>query len=554
MKWVILLWTFFMFTSSPLNNLAAGEQRYTPRALEYIKKAREKTGQQPEGQISSEVEGVEQSMVNEVLKRQTPNYVEPPQHSEEAESTNLVEPPAIRKKLREQKITVDFDKLDLKAAILFLSNESGINIIASQKVMDMDVKVTIRFKEAPLEEVLRYIVKNSGLVYRIDKDVIWIAHPDEIAQEPLETRVYYLIRGGGLFTEFSPVTGTSETNLGGSSAQITKIYTLEDTLKEVVPWPGDAKIVYDKRLNALVIRNTPQNLQMLEDLLYSLDIVPCQVLIEARFLEVDVTDTSELGLEWKFANEDFPVQQKNGSFKQGIAKDSGVNFSNFTRAAEGLNLTYKGLLTTPQFETVLHALSENKKIKTLSAPRITTLNNQMATIKVVDEWIYPTRYEYQIVQFDLNGDGDYNDAGETTYKNVPKDFMRRDVGILLKVVPSVGQDKKTISLSLIPEVSEASPDAFEYTGDVKLPKFTSRNLSTTVLVNSGETVVLGGLIKENRTKTVTKVPFFGDIPFIGGIFKKNADSIERKNLLIFVTAKVLSASGEEIVTTGKRKK
>jgi general secretion pathway protein D len=290
---------------------------------------------------------------------------------------------------------------------------------------------------------------------------------------------------------------------------------------------------------------------MLEDMLYNLDIAPLQVLIEARFLEVNVTDTEELGLEWKISSGDYALKERNGTYKAGIGKDSGVDFTSFSRVAEGLNLTYKGMLTNSQFQAVLHALEESKKTKTLSSPRITTLNNQMATIKVVDEWIYPTRYEYEIVQFDLNGDGDYNDAGETTYKNVPKDFMRRDVGILLKVIPSVGADRKTINLSLIPEVSEGTADAFEYTGDVKLPKFTSRNLSTTVVVNSSDTVVLGGLIKESRTKTLTKVPIFGDIPLLGAFFRKNADSIERKNLLIFVTAKILSPSGEEVTVAQK---
>jgi type II secretory pathway component GspD/PulD (secretin) len=115
----------------------------------------------------------------------------------------------------------------------------------------------------------------------------------------------------------------------------------------------------------------------------------------------------------------------------------------------------------------------------------------------------------------------------------------------------VGADRKTINLSLIPEVSEATADAFVYTGDVKLPKFTSRNLSTTVVANSGDTVVLGGMIKESRTKTVTKVPFLGDIPLLGAFFKKDADSIQRKNLLIFVTAKILSPSGEEIIVAQK---
>jgi general secretion pathway protein D len=285
-------------------------------------------------------------------------------------------------------------------------------------------------------------------------------------------------------------------------------------------------------------------------MLYTLDVAPTQVLIEARFMEVDITDTTELGLEWKL-DADFPTKLERrvtgSDHQQIISKDSGLDFASLARATEGFNLTYKGLLTQPQFEAVLHLLSESKKIKTLSSPRITTLSNQLATIKVVDEWIYPTRYEYEVVQTDKNGDGDFSDAGETTYKNVPKDFMRRDVGILLKVIPSVGADKKTINLSLIPEVSEGAADGFTYAGEVTLPKFTSRNLSTTVIANSGDTVVLGGMIKESRTKTVTKVPFFGDIPILGHLFRQSSDSVQRKNLLIFVTARVISPSGQEVV-------
>ena len=437
--------------------------------------------------------------------------------------------------------------------LVFLAQESGINFVASQKVLELALSVSARFKETSLDEAIKYITKNLGLVYRIDKEIIWVAHPEEIANELMETRLYYLNRGGGLFTEFSPMSaGTTETGLGGSSAQINKIFTIEDTLKEVVSWPQDAKLTYDKRINALIVRNTPQNLQMLEDILYSMDVEPLQVLIEARFLEVDITDTKELGVDWNLTGGDLQLKESGtGAFKKGIGTGSGIDFTAFTRAAEGLNLAYKGMLTNSQFQAVLHALEETKKIKTLSSPRITTLNNQMATIKVVDEWIYPTRYEYEIVQFDINGDGDFSDAGETTFKNVPKDFLRRDVGILLKVIPAVGADKKTITISLIPEVSEATADAFTYTGDVKLPMFTSRNLSTTVVVNSGETVVLGGMIKESRTKTDTKVPVLGNIPLLGALFKKNTDSISRKNLLIFVTAKVLSPSGEEVVVAQK---
>ena len=551
---IFMLLTFFLSGNLNAEDDNAFRIKYTPSAEKYIEKARSGLEQKKKRQTVQESEFLEGQMINEVLKRQVVPYVEPPKRTEKIEEVPLVEQPEIRKKLKEKKVTFDFNKVDLKSVMLFLSQESGINFIASQKVLDIAPQVSARFTQTPVDEVIKYITKSLGLVYRIDKEIVWLAHPEEIGVEPLETRIYYLTKGGGLFTEFSPIAtiaGSTETGLGGSSAQITKVLTIEDTLKEVIPWPADAKIVYDKRINALIVRNSPQNLQMLEDIIYNLDITPYQILIEARFLEVDVTDTKELGLEWKFANEDVAVQSKGGAFKHGLAQNSGVDFSSFAAAtaAQGLNLTYKGLLTTPQFEAVLHALEGTTKVKTLSCPRITTLNNQLASIKVVDEWIYPTRYEYEIVQADKNGDGDFSDADETTYMNVPKDFLRRDVGILLKVIPSVGSDKKTITLSLIPEVSEAAAGAFSYAGEVSLPKFTSRNLSTTVVVNSGDTVVLGGLIKESRTKTVTKVPILGNIPLLGAFFKKDTDSIQRKNLLIFVTAKILSPSGEELITT-----
>lgn len=527
--------------------------KYAPEAKRLIEKARQlrlsAQDEEAKASLSTDVRHTEEKMIKEVYETQIPPYIDPPKKKVKQEVLPLIEMPLIRKKLQEKRVTMDFDKVGLKSVIKFLSQESGVNFVASQKVLGLDPMVTARFSDADLLEVIKYITKSLGLIYRIDKEIVWIADPEEVANEEMETRVYYLLKGGGLFTDFTPVSGGS-TALGGSSAQINKIYTIEDTLKEVVPWPSDAKLTYDKRLNALIARNTPQNLQMLEEMLYSLDIEPVQVLIEARFIEIDITDSKDLGIELKL-NNDFAFDKEGGEFAQGLASGGGVDFTSFTRASEGLNFTYKGVLTYPQFQAVLHALEETKRIKTLSSPRITTLNSQMASIKVVDEWIYPTRYEFEIVQYDLNGDGDYNDAGETAYQNVPKDFQRRDVGIILKVIPTVGADKKTINLSLIPEVSEATADAFQYSGNVTLPLFTSRNLSTTIVVNSADTVVLGGLVKESRTKTITKVPLLGSIPILGNLFKKDSDVVQRKNLMIFVTAKVLSPSGEEIIASGK---
>lgn len=515
--------------------------RYTPQAKELIEKAKEKIDDKKQSDLEKSVEKSDKELLTEVQERQVLSYVEPPKEIiSPIQQTFILELPPIRQKLKKS-ITLDFSAVALKSCFEFISQETQVSIVASNKALEQQLKVTANFKDISAEEVIKYIVKSLGLQYRIDKDVVWVALAEEMANEPLETRVYYLNKGGGLFTEFSPMgVGSTETALGGSSATITKITTLEDTIKEAVPWPSDSKLYYDKRINALIVHNTPTNLQVLEDMLYNLDVTPFQILIEAKFLEVNVTDTLELGLDWKF-NTDLPMKKKGGNEEQGVRKGSGVDFSTFARVAEGMNLTYAGVLTDPQYQIVMHALAENQKVKTLSSPRITTLNNQQATIKVVDEWIYPTRYEFQVVQTD-NGNGNTT----TRFQNVPMDFIRRDVGILLKVIPSVGNDRKTISLSLIPEVSSAVADKFVYSGDVKLPQFTSRNLSTTIVVNSGDTVVLGGLIKESTTKTLTKTPILGDIPLLGLMFRKKVDSIERKNLLIFVTARLISAEGKEL--------
>ena len=151
---------------------------------------------------------------------------------------------------------------------------------------------------------------------------------------------------------------------------------------------------------------------------------------------------------------------------------------------------------------------------------------------------------------DGNGDGDFNDVKtdgtrETRFVNVPQDFVTKDLGILLHVTPSVGQDLRTITLALKPEVSEKKKDD-KFGGEVTLPRFTTRNLETTVVIDNGGTVVLGGLMKDTTATTLTKVPVMGSLPIIGKLFRKENETAERSNLLIFVTAQLVQPSGTHL--------
>ena len=467
------------------------------------------------------------------------------------DKAGVVQVPEIRKKLKTP-ITVDFMDVGLDYVIDFLSDATDVNIIPGNGVKLSEKKVVIKVKDMPLESLLKYILRNQGLVYRIEKNAVWVDTLDNMDTETPETRMYFLDQGLAMFTEFSGMTGGAKGGVGGGAA-ISKIKTIKDILENAVIWPSDSKINLDERTGALIITNTPSNLKIIEDILYNLDVDAAQILVEARFIEVNVTDLKELGVNlsldspWAI-NKQETSGTEHGAITQ-LGTPTGSSFSTFTGAPdEGINLTYQGILTRPQFSVVLHALDKKTNLKTLSAPRITTLNNQTATIEIADEFVYPARYEPTLIKEDLNGDGDFTDtvAGvkETRFVNVPQGFETRSIGILLHVTPSVGKDKEMITLTLNPEVSEATANAFEYSGEVKLPKFTTRNLSTNIIVQNGDTVVLGGLIKESKTNTRTKVPFLGDLPILGALFRKDSDSVIRKNLLIFVTASILSPEGE----------
>jgi len=465
----------------------------------------------------------------------------------DADGYAIVDVPEIRKDLKTA-ITVDFREVRLAYVLDFLSDATDVNIISGSDV-DLKKKVTIKVKDMALESVLKYIFRNQGLSYRIERNAVWVDTFDAIEGEDPETRIYYLNQGLAMFTEFSGKASGLSGGFGGASG-ISKVNTIEDILENAVPWPNDSKINLDERTGALIVTNTPKNLKIIEEILYNLDIDAAQVLIETRFIEINVTDLSELGLNLSL-DSPFAIYKDAGVPVNQISTGSGSSFSTFTGAPnEGLNLTYQGMLTRPQFSAVLHALEKTTKLKTLSAPKITTLNNQTATIEIVDEFVYPTRYEPTLIKQDLDGDGDFtgvvNGVRETRFINAPQGFETRDIGILLNVTPSVGADKETITLTLRPEVSEAMPDAFEFSGEVKLPKFTTRNLTTNIVVKNGDTVILGGLIKEKRTNVRTKVPVLGDLPLLGALFRKDSDSIERKNLLIFVTASILSTKGEKL--------
>ena len=472
-----------------------------------------------------------------------------------------VSEPTLQERLQ-QPVSADFQAVDFSAAIAFLAQSARVNIVLSEKANALGRPVTVHLVDMPLQRALEYLLKGQGLLFRFDEQALWVATRDEMEAESMETRVFSLNQGPGLFAAFEPLAETRQ-SVALQATGLREVKTIKDILEELIPQVGSSSILLDEKSGSLIVTHVPYYLQQIEQLLSQLDVTPTQILIEARFVEVTFTDTKEWGFDGQLTgNAALTKKDDRDGVTQGpelqlsstgttLKRGTKTNFTDFTNQTSGnaLNLTFQGILTGTQYSAVLHALAENKKTKTLSAPRVTTLNNQTATIKIVTEFVYATRYEASVVREDLNGDGDFNDVvsgtRETRFVNVPQDFVTKDLGILLRVTPSVGQDLRTITLALKPEVSEKKTED-SFGGEVKLPRFTARNLETTVVIDNGQTVMLGGLMKDTTADTVTKIPFLGSLPVIGKLFRKEDQSVERSNLLIFVTAQLVNPSGAHL--------
>src|SRR5207245_1345404 len=231
-----------------------------------------------------------------------------------------------------------------------------------------------------------------------------------------------------------------------------------------------------------------------------------------------------------------------------------------------------GVFTNPQFQVVIRALNQKKAIDLLSAPKVTTKSGQRAIIEVVREFRYPRTYTQPQVPSISSTTGTSIIGGGGVVPVVvtpttPQDWETRNTGVTLEVEPVVGGDGNTIDLNLVPQVVEfegfinyGSPInavgvntiggvittsvPVELTPNViNQPVFSTRKVTTSVSVADGQTVVLGGLMREDVQKTEDKVPIIGDIPLIGRAFRSNVEQHNKKNLIIFVTASQVTTYG-----------
>jgi general secretion pathway protein D len=464
-------------------------------------------------------------------------------------------------------------------------------------------KITLSLRNVPLIDALKYVTTLANLKYRVEPSAV-IVLPLDAAQGDLVTRSYSVEPGAFKTVLSGPPAavqagGQEYRALGNGAGVSVSVGDIKTVFTEAgVPFPPGSSLVYNDRTSTIIIRNTPENLENFERVLNAYSIAPKQVEIDAKFVEISQTDLDELGFDWQLGTkslgsfdatggtgaEAFPpgsgaLATPNYDLTSGLrgpdtiqanAIDSllaGAGFGTVTQPQSTV-ATIRGILTNPQFQVMINALAQKQSADTLSSPKVTTISGAQAQIRVVQEFIYPT--EFQPPTATAAGGGVNGGGAAAVTPSTPGSFKTREVGVLLNVTPTVGADGRTINLTLVPEVSQflgfinyggpisiaAGNDVVTTFNDIKQPLFSTENLTTSILIYDGQTVVLGGLITEDLQKIDDKVPFLGDLPLVGRLFQSKTTSRSKRNLLIFVTARLIDPAGNPInrmpLTAGAR--
>jgi len=337
---------------------------------------------------------------------------------------------------------------------------------------------------------------------------------------------------------------------------------------------------------------------------------PKQIYITTKFVEVTQKNTDELGFDWLLGpfsvpgssrvygsggsagtSANFPLQNPGagtgaigtnavtGGLRSGtgaITPDSidGLlsNAPSTPAKAPGM-FALSGVLTDPQFQVVVRALNQKKGVDLMSAPSVTTKSGVRAKIEVIREFLYPTEFNPpqipQTVGAQRGAGGAGGGGGGGSFPvtpTTPTAFQMKPIGVTMEVDPTVGSDSNTIDLTMSPEVNEfegfvnygspiqtSSTDALGNPTTIVLtenripqPIFSTRKLSTSVTVWDGQTVAMGGLIREDVQNVEDKVPLLGDLPYVGRLFQSKAEDHFKRNLMVFVTAKLIDPSGQQV--------
>lgn len=461
------------------------------------------------------------------------------------------------------RVTFNFQDIPVRSALQLLADISGLNLVASDTVGG---SVTLRLVNVPWDQALDVVLRAKSLDKRRNGNVIWIAPQKELAdyEQSIADARLKAEDNAELVTDYVPISY-------GKAADIAKLLT-QGSLQGGGGSGGGANgnttrgflsprgsVSFDERTNTLLINDNPQKIKELRDLIAVLDKPVQQVLIESRIVVATDDFTRELGVKWgvsasHYNNNNLITTGPTGDGAGKYATDlnnANINYNNAYndwvangsqgapphRAAVTLPGSYNVNLPTSTtagslglailganylVDLELQAAQTEGRGEVISSPRVITANQQEAVIRQGQQIGYVT---FQ------NSTGGGAGSGTAT-------VQFKDAVLELKVTPTITADNRVyLQINVKKDALAGYVDA---PGSGKIPTIDTREINTSVLVDNGQTVVLGGIYEINKANTITKVPGLGDIPGIGMLFRSTSRSNKKAELLIFVTPRILS--------------
>jgi type IV pilus assembly protein PilQ len=433
-----------------------------------------------------------------------------------------------KKEYTGERLTLNFQDIDVRSVLQLLADTSGQNIVVSDSVAG---NLTLRLQNVPWDQALDIVLRTKGLDKRRQDNVIIIGPTEELAtREKAELAAHKEVQElSPTHTEFMQVNYAKVTDL----AKLIKSQSAKDSMLS-----PRGSLSIDERTNTLLVQDTSDKLSDIRRLVQTLDVPVKQVLIEARI--VIVSDTFERDLGARLGITGFTTAGPGSLITvsgNNLGTDSMLSsaFPASSTAPSGFvnfpTLNNRYVVNTPAANTngsiglsvlagkhvldlELEAAQNEGKSETISSPRVITANQKQATI------MQGVEIPYQ----------ESASSGATT-------TQFKDAVLKLKVTPLITPDNRVI-LDLDVSDDSVGQQVTSATGG-SVPSIDTRQIITQVLVNDGQTVVLGGILDTTKSKAANKVPFFGDIPVLGALFRSTTDINNKTELLIFITPKIL---------------
>lgn len=443
-----------------------------------------------------------------------------------------------------KKISLDFQDIEVRRVLQLLADFTEINMVAADSVQG---NITLRLKDVPWDQALDIVLKTKNLDKRRNGSVIWIAPVAELikAEDEEAKAIAQSIKLAPIQTEYIKLSYAKAADVlklleesRDAKGSISNRTANSDSLalESVLSPRGSA--VADVRTNTLIVNDTAQNIDKVRKMIDLLDVAVKQVMVEARIVRATTDFTKEMGVKWGILSQGVTnndsllvggsdttlwnlrkptIDTTTGTATYDIQRPDNLNVD-LGVTAQGASSIAFGLISLSDFmlDLELSALQADGYGEVISTPKVLTADKQPAKVAS------GTQIPYQSAE-----SGGVNTVSKTEFV---------DATLSLDVTPSITPDGKIQMMLKIKNDSVGTPTP---TGQYTINK---NEINTNVLVDNGETVVLGGIFEQMTTSNQTKVPFLGDLPYIGRLFRKDAKTDKKSELLIFVTPRIVNDS------------